>query len=86
MAEKNIKVEQDKELTKKNAEFYKKEKSKDQIIKTYVTSDSEKTKIIENRIYTNGVKKSTLVGLLKNNKVIMDRGIDNRIKKELNIV
>ena len=78
--EKGNKIVVDKSISnidKENKKAYLKENVKKdvQFKQLHFTATGEKEKYIQKKTYSNGVVKSSLVGLKKGNKVIMDKGI-----------
>lgn len=51
-------------------------KSSEQIV---VPVNAEKKKVMLRRVFKNGVSKTELIGVIKNNKIIVNRGIDQKI-------
>ena len=78
---------EDKTLDQQNKEMYKKknEISDEQIVKEIQYPAGTKMKIIKETKYRNGVVKRKLVGLSKENKLRIDRGVDKKIKQDLKL-
>lgn len=82
-----VKVSRDKNLEMVNAEQYKKENIKEDVqnVRHVSHPSGEKTKIIRRIKYKNGVVKNSLVGTAKDSFIKIDKGIDKKIIKDLNL-
>ena len=73
------KINKDETRKKENANIYKNPTKEEQIV---IPVSAEKSKIVRESYYKNGITKRKLVGIVKNGKVILDKGIDfTKIKK-----
>lgn len=81
--EEQVKVKsEDQALKARNTEEYSKVKEKKQEV---VTVSMEKAKIIQTKIFANGVQKRKVVGIVKNGYIINNKGIDPDILKKYKV-
>lgn len=76
MKDESVLITKDEVLSVANAEQYKKPEKE---LQDEVTVSTEKKKIIRTRKYKNGVVKRDIVGIIKNNRVIWEKGADDKI-------